>query len=334
MPVIASSYRAPVGLGGGHAQTIWASVIRRIAPVAMQRERMETPDGDFLDLDVAVHATAPRRIAILTHGLEGHSRRRYMQGMARALIRRGWSVAAWNCRGCSGEPNRLLRSYHSGATEDLDAVVRHLVRTRRPEELALVGFSLGGNMTLKLLGEYGDAAPAELRRAVVFSVPCDLASSAARLARWDNRVYMRRFLRTLVQALREKDRRFPEALDLADADAMRTFAEFDERYTAPLHGFVNARDYWARCSSRRFIPGIRIPTLIVNARNDPFLTPQCFPVAETESNPVVFLELPRSGGHVGFVTFGSDEYWSERRAARFLDETRLPCTERTTAASA
>lgn len=302
-------------------QTVWPALVRRVAPPPMRRERLELPDGDFVDLDIAENCRdGGRGVVILSHGLEGNSRKTYIHGMARALIRRGWDVVAWNFRGCSGEPNRLLRSYHSGETGDLGAVVAHVLADRRPERLALVGFSLGGNVTLKYVGEQDGAAPPQLWRAVVLSVPCDLASSAASLARRENTLYMRRFLRTMVHKAREKRDRFPGTLDLAGADCLRTFADFDERITAPIHGFADARDYWSRCSSRPFLPRIRIPTLIVNARNDPFLAPECFPGAEAEANPAVHLEMPESGGHMGFVTFSGDgEYWSEARAAEFLD---------------
>lgn len=310
-----------MGFSNGHVQTVWPALVRRVAPLPMRRERMETRDGDFVDLDIAENTRdGARGVAILSHGLEGNSRKPYIQGMARALVRRGWDVVAWNFRGCSGEPNRLLRSYHSGETGDLGAVVAHVLADRRPERLALIGFSLGGNVTLKYLGELGSSAPPALWRAVAVSVPCDLASSAAHLARRENALYMRRFLRTMVGKAREKHGRFSDAPDLAGAERMRTFAEFDERFTAPIHGFAGARDYWRQCSSRPFLPRIRIPTLIVNARNDPFLAPDCFPIEEAKQNPAVHLEMPADGGHVGFVTFGRDgEYWSETRAAAFLD---------------
>lgn len=302
-------------------QTIWAALFRQVEALPMRRERMETADGDFVDLDVFRDGRAgPRGVAILLHGLEGNSRKPYIQGMARALARRGWDVVAWNFRGCSGEPNRLLRSYHSGETGDIGAVVARVLADLQPRRIALVGFSLGANVTLKFLGELGDAAPPELWRAVAISVPCDLASSAAALARRQNALYMRRFLRTMIAKAREKHRRFPGSLDLSGVWRMRTFAQFDDRFTAPIHGFADAKDYWRRCSSRPSLTRIRIPTLILNARNDPFLAPECFPVREAEQNPALHLEMPATGGHVGFVTFGAGgEYWSETRVAEFLE---------------
>lgn len=317
MPVIDSTYRAPPGFSNGHLLTVFPALLRRVETVTSTRERIETCDGDFLDLDLALNGN--RRIAILSHGLEGSSRSPYMQGMARALYRKRWDVVAWSFRGCSGQPNRLLRSYHSGATEDLDAVVAHVASRGRHERIALVGFSLGGNLTLKYLGERGDDVPCAVSDAVVFSVPCDLAASALRLASPINRLYMRRFLRTLEGKVRGKHLLFPDKLDVRGLDGIKTFHEFDDRFTGPLHGFVDANDYWSRCSAQAFLPGIRVRTLMVNALNDPFLAPSCFPVEEARDHPWLHLETPASGGHVGFVSFNrGGDYWSEIRTAQFL----------------
>lgn len=286
--------------------------------VTPDRERIATPDGDFLDLDRASRGHS--RVVVLSHGLEGSSRQTYVQGMAHALLRRGWDAVAWNCRGCSGELNHCLRFYHSGATEDLQVVLQHVLASGRYARVALVGFSLGGNMTLKYLGEQGDAIDPRVVGAVAFSVPCDLASSSVRLAAWGNQVYMRRFLRTMKRKVREKAARFPGRINLTGLDTMRTFAAFDGGITAPLHGFTDAEDYWRRASSRPWLARIRVPTLLVNARDDPFLGDACFPMQEAELNQFLHLETPAAGGHVGFVTFdGAGEYWSEKRAATFLE---------------
>jgi hypothetical protein len=319
MPLIASTYRVPFGFSNGHVQTIVPVLFRSVGVVTPARERIRTPDGDFLDLDRA--DSGSRRVAILSHGLEGNSRTAYMQGMARAFIRRGWDVVAWNFRGCSGEPNRRLQSYHSGATGDLEVALGHVLAPGRYERAALVGFSLGGNVTLKFLGEQSEAIDPRIAGAVTFSVPCDLAASSARLATRTNRIYMRRFLRTMGRKIADKARTFPGQVDLNGLAAMRTFAEFDDRFTAPIHGFAGAEDYWSRSSCRPFLAAIRVPVLIVNARNDPFLAATCFPATEAEQSPFVHLETPRSGGHIGFVTFGNGgEYWSEARATAFLGQ--------------
>lgn len=316
MPLLPSPpYRPPRGFANPHVQTVWAGRLRRVAAPPYRRERIETADGDFLDLDHLPAAGSTDRAAVIAHGLEGSSARPYVRGMARALAAAGWDAVAWNLRGCSGEPNRAARLYHSGATEDLDAVVRHLLpRYRR---LALVGFSLGGNLTLKYLGE-AERDP-RVVAAVAFSVPVDLAASAAVLARRRNAPYMAYFLRRLRRKVRQKAAQFPDRVSAEGLRRLRTFRAFDDRYTAPLHGFADAEDYWARASSRRFLPAIRIPTLLVNAADDPFLAPACFPRAEAEASAAFHLEVPRHGGHVGFVAFHPDgTYWSERRAAAFL----------------
>jgi len=303
MPLIESStYVAPFWLRGGHAQTIYPALFRRVPWITRERERIETPDGDFLDLDWA-RERGTGRVAILAHGLEGNSRNAYVQGMATALARRGWDVVAWNCRGCSGEPNRLLRSYHSGATEDLAAVVDHVLAGGRYAAVGLVGFSLGGNITLKYLGDLGAEINPRVKCAAAFSVPCDLASSSQALESRANRLYMDRFMVDLRTKIRAKMRMFPGELNGDGLDAIRTFRAFDGAYTAPLHGYRDAEDYWARASSRPVLGRIAIPTLLVNARNDPFLPPGCFPEEEARASACFHFEAPVTGGHIGFTSF-------------------------------
>jgi predicted alpha/beta-fold hydrolase len=314
MPLVPSTYRAPAFLRGGHLQTIHPALCRRVPFITTRRERLELPDGDFLDLDWVGQGSD--RLVILSHGLEASSKAPYIQGMAGALHRRGWDVLAWNCRGCSGEPNRLPRAYHSGASEDLDEVVRHALAVHPASRIDLVGFSLGGNLTLKYLGER--ELPDRIHRAVAFSVPCDLACSSARLGETLNRPYMERFLRSLRAKIREKHGRFPGRIDLAGLRGVRDFRGFDDRFTAPLHGFLDAADYWARSSSRPFLPRITIPSLLVNAANDPFLGPGCYPREEAIASELFHLEIPDDGGHCGFSS-GGRETWAEQRAAEFLE---------------
>ena len=318
MPLIQnSSYRHPRWLPNGHAQTIYPSLFRRVPHFTNREERLELPDGDFLDLEWAENGRG--KLAILSHGLEANTRTDYIQGMAAALLKNGWDVLAWNFRGCSRETNRLLQMYHSGATADLHGVVQHALQNHPAKSVDLIGFSLGGNLTLKYLGERPEELPGEIHRAVAFSVPCDLACSSHQLAARSNRIYMERFLRKMKEKVRAKNHRFPGELDLTGLEAMRTFQEFDDRFTAPIHGFQNAADYWKRNSCRQFLSSIRIPTLLVNAANDPFLGPGCYPREEAEGNEYFHLEIPESGGHVGFPTFGaSGIYWSEQRALDFL----------------
>ena len=313
MPVVASQFQPPLLLRNGHVQTLLRSMLPGRSRVAFQRERLELDDGDFLDLDW--QRTGHGRVAILSHGLEGSSTQTYMLGMAAALNAAGWDVLAWNFRGCSGEPNRLLRFYHSGETGDLAAVVRHA--TRSHARIALVGFSLGGNVLLKYLGE--GAHPAVIGAAAI-SAPVDLASCArAADERIGNRIYLRRFLASLRAKIESKARQFPGRLEVNAIHSVRSFADFDERYTAPLHGFRDAEDYWARSSARPLLPRIAVPTLLLNARNDPLLAPPAFPWAEAEASPHFFFEAPASGGHVGFLDLSRGiEPWTERRVTGFF----------------
>ncbi|MEM6328124.1 MAG: alpha/beta fold hydrolase [Bacteroidota bacterium] len=333
-------YVPPLGLSSGHLQTVVPALFRTVEGITYHRTRLELDDGDFLDLDrqpaafSRLGAEAERgrteaeqgrteadgptsdRAVLISHGLEGSSQRAYVRGMVRGFARRGWDAIAWNHRGCSGEPNRLLRAYHSGATEDLAAVVAW-ARGERYRQIGLVGFSLGGNVTLKYVGDEGEALAPEIVGAVGISVPVDLAGSAEVMEAWDRRLYMARFLRTLAAKAEDKARRFPDAPDASTVRQMTTFAEFDGQFTAPVHGFASAEDYWARCSSLPVLPRIAIPTLLANARNDPFLSPSCFPEAE---NPMVTLAAPASGGHVGFVGIPlGGELWSETVAAVWLE---------------
>ncbi len=324
MPVLSSQFQSPRFLRNGHAQTILPVLFPRRIRLPMTRERLELPDGDFLDLDWA-RAGRPR-LALLTHGLEGGSTQTYIRGLAATLLAAGWDVLAWNFRGCSGTPNRLLRAYHSGDTGDLGTVLAHAA----PDypAIALVGFSLGGNVVLKYLGE-APPHPA-IVAGVAISAPIDLAACARQLdQRWSNRLYLRRFLVSLAGKIAVKARLFPGQLDATGVGRMRSFQEFDDRYTGPLHGFRDAADYWEKSSARQFLPRITLPTLLLQPQNDPFLAPSAYPWAEAEASAHLHLEAPESGGHVGFLdlTHGLQP-WSERRIAEFLDDglRRAPST--------
>lgn len=295
-------------------QTILPVLFPRRVSLRFARERLELPDGDFLDLDWA--RTGSRRLAILSHGLEGDSSAGYIRGLAASLTEAGWDALAWNFRGCSGEPNRLLRAYHSGATDDLGAVIAHAEKHYR--RIVLIGISLGGNLTLKHLGE--NAGHPSIVGGVGISVPVDLAACARALdSRWGNRIYLRRFLASLAAKARAKAERFPEQLALSRLASLETIEQFDEHFTAPVHGFAGAEDYWAKCSARQFLAQIRVPTLLLNAQDDPLLAPGAFPTAEAEANPDLFLEAPSCGGHVGFIDLREGvRPWFERRVVEFL----------------
>lgn len=285
-----------------------------------EQERLELADGDFLDLQWCREGGEGEKLVILCHGFEADAGASYLQEMAGALREKGWDVLAWSYRGCSGEMNRLPRFYHSGATEDLGAVVNHALKSHRANQIDLVGFSLGGNMILKYLGEKAEEVSPRLGRAATFSVPCDLACSSHALDTAFNReIYMRRFIKSLADKIRQKEIVFPKEMDSTGLDKVRTFREFDSRYTAPLHGFIDAEDYWKRSSSRPFLEEIRLPALLVNAANDPFLGPGCFPREEAVASSFFHLEVPSTGGHVGFPGGVRNQSWMTRRALRFLE---------------
>jgi uncharacterized protein len=308
-------YAAPRFLFNAHLETIYPSLIRRVRIQPYTRERITTPDDDFLDLDWILSDS--RKLLIISHGLEGSSDRPYVKGLARAALLKGYDVLAWNFRGCSGEINRQLRFYHSGATDDLDCVVQHAATTKRYDELSLAGFSLGGNLTLKYLGER--KTHDVIRKGVAFSVPIHLQSSCAKISQPNNWIYANRFLKSLKRKIVLKHQLFPQ-LDTSLLSSIKTIETFDDRYTAPLHGFKNAAEYYDQNSSIHFLKGISVPTLIINAQNDPFLSERCFPAEELRGHATVRLEIPNRGGHVGFARFTTNGlYWSEERAVSFLE---------------
>jgi len=276
----------------GHWQTIRAALFPPPA-VSFKRERWDTPDGDFIDVD---YAGEGQRLMVLFHGLEGCSDSHYARALARALPAAGWRVAIPHWRGCSGEPNRKPRAYHSGDSAEVDWIVR-----RFAAPVDALGISLGGNALLKWLGERGADAKRLVRRAAAVSAPLDLAAAGAALDRGLNRLlYTRMFLSTLKPKSLAQLERFPGLFDRARVSASRTFREFDDVYTAPLHGFRGVDHYWTSSSSGPWLERIAVPTLVLNARNDPFLPKQALLAATHKAAPCVLLELPRTGGHVGF----------------------------------
>ncbi|BDG06283.1 YheT family hydrolase [Anaeromyxobacter oryzae] len=309
-------------LPGAHAMTVFASVARLGPRPRARRERWELPDGDFLDVDFLGAPPPDAPALVILHGLEGSSRAPYVRGLAGLALRAGLAPIAVNFRGCSGTPNRLPRFYHSGETGDLDHVVRRLAAARPGRPIVIGGFSLGGNVVVKYLGERGDDLPAEVRGGAGISVPFDLARAARALDApgfW-NLVYRERFLRRLRAKALAKARRFPESLDPAAILGARTFAAYDAVVTARLHGFASAEDYWTRCSSGQFVRGVRRPLLLVAAIDDPIVPGDSVPVEAAGANPAVTLVATEVGGHVAFVA-GSPfwpSFWAEARAAAFL----------------
>lgn len=318
MPLLRNSrYRPPLLFRNPHFNTVYPALFRQVNSVHYERERLETPDGDFLDLDWS--RAGSRRLLIALHGLEGAADRPYIRGLVRLFNRHRWDALGFNFRGCSGEPNRLLRSYHMGETSDLDWVIGRILELDRYDTIVVAGFSLGGNVALKYAGERGDRLPRQVRRIIAFSVPCHIASANVEIDRWHNRLYLRRFLRSLRAKMEEKAKLFPGKVDLS-GPRPHNFRTFDDRFTAPLHGFRDAEDYWAQCSSLQFLSNLSVPTLLLSARDDTFLSEQCYPAELADRHPFFYLEAPRYGGHVGFVT-GDPEgvFWSEKRALDFAE---------------
>src|SRR6478736_6907683 len=301
-------YTRPAILFHAHLETIYPSLFRKINFIPYKRERIATPDHDFLDLDWVKQES--NKLVIISHGLEGNTSRSYMRGMARAFYQNAYDVLTWNYRGCSEEMNKNLRFYHSGATDDLDCVLQHASR-QKYSEISLIGFSLGGNLTLKYLGERGTLIPAALKSAVAFSAPIDLHSSCIKISQPTNWVYSYRFLKSLKSKIIQKSRVMHE-LDAKGVASIATLMEFDDKFTAPIHGFKDAIDYYTKNSSLQYLKDIKIPTLIASAQNDPFLSRECFPTEESIQNPNLKMVFPKFGGHVGFTLFNQNGlYWSE-----------------------
>ncbi|MDB5241451.1 MAG: alpha/beta hydrolase, partial [Spirosoma sp.] len=329
MPLIAlSTYEPPARLWNGHIQTIIPSLLRKVS-VPYIRERINTPDDDFLDLDWAYsndeyndcHSSL-KPLVILSHGLEGSSASPYLVGMVRHLTRSGFNCLAWHYRSCSGELNRQQRFYHIGDTGDLHYVVRYAL-SKGYQTIYLLGFSAGGNVTLKYLGERGEAIHPAIKKAVTFSVPLDLIGATQRLEAWDSLVYNYRFNRTLKRKVLQKAAQMPGVFETEAVSKSRSVREFDALFTAPMNGFRDVTDYYTQSSSLQFVPHISVPTLIVNAKNDPFLSAGCFPETMARELPNVWMEFPRQGGHCGFASKtsginGQRPYWSEERTVKFL----------------
>jgi predicted alpha/beta-fold hydrolase len=312
-------FAGPRWLPGGHAQTIYPYFLPRPA-VALRRERVETPDGDFWDfdwLDIPAPPHAP--LVVLFHGLEGGAGSHYSRTLMFELASRGWRGAIPHFRGCGGEPNRLPRAYHSGDYEEVGAMLAH-IRSQFDGAVFAVGISLGGSALLNWLGREGSAARDTLRAAATASVPLDLMASGIAIDRGLNRIYTRHFLQTLIPKALAMSRRFPGRLDADRVARVRTMWEFDECVTSPLHGFAGTDDYWTRASCKPWLAHVRVPTLVINARNDPFVPAASLPSQDEVSADVV-LEQPAHGGHVGFMTGpgrGRME-WLPRRVLRFFD---------------
>ena len=308
----------PKKIVNGHLETLIPHFMRSVKDLDYKRVRINTKDQDFLDLDFLQKNS--KKLAILSHGLESSSRAKYIQAMGKYLHQNGFDILAWNCRGCSGEVNKSLKYYHSGVSWDLDEVIKHVVKNYDYQEIYLVGFSMGANITLKYLGEYSNSLPVNIVKACVFSAPCNLADSSRRLDRGISKVYTNNFMQTLKQKVKAKERLLKEKnFDLNGIYKAKNFSVLDELLTAPLNGFKNAEDYYEQSSSIQYIPSIKTDTLIVNALNDPFLAGECYPKSICDDHQYVDLETPKSGGHCGFMDDSiNGTYWSEKRCLNFF----------------
>lgn len=316
MPVIESTYKPPFWAKKSFVSTVFSGLARKVGGVQQTRERIALPDNDFIDLDWSYAKEKSNKVIILLHGLEGHAQRPYITGTAKLFNDNGIDAIGVNFRGCSGEPNLLYRSYHSGATEDLDSVVNHVLSKDIYDEIYIKGISLGANMALKYVGER-DNVPKEVKAVISVSTPCNLKGSCDELLSLKNKHYAIKFLQHLKLKLKPKLIQFPNYLSVTDFNSIKSLIDFDHVYTAKAHGFIDAYDYYEKASSAQFLPNIKIPSLIINSLNDSFLSPSCYPVKEAKQNPNLYLEMPKYGGHVGFIQ-KNNVYYNERRALEFV----------------
>lgn len=319
MPVLRSTYPGPPKrYFNGHFETIFPSIFREIKGVSYQRERIATPDNDFLDLDWS--DVGSDKLLIISHGLEGNSERHYVKGLVKLFNRYNFDALAWNNRSCGGEMNLNPILYHHGASYDLKTVIDYVIDNYPYQEIYLAGISMGGAQTLKYLGEEAEEIPKQVKKAAVYSTPCNLPDSAATLNSLKNIFYKEKFLSKLKVKIAAKDKQFPGIVDMDLLKRVKDFDTFDTHFTARLHGFKDAPDFYRTVSPDNWLHKVNIPTLIVNALNDPLLKGACYPVKLAEQHPTLFLEMPERGGHTGFALKGHEFSWVEYRIHQFFAE--------------
>ncbi|MBR9920876.1 MAG: DUF1749 domain-containing protein [Bacteroidetes bacterium] len=318
MPLITdSSYPgAPGYMFNGHLQTILPAIKSPVEVAPFQRERITLPDNDFLDLDWLQNGND--QLAILTHGLEGSTDRNYIKSMSASLTAKNWDILAWNCRSCSGEMNRAFRLYYHGDTEDIHSVVQHALSTGRYKRIILLGFSMGGAIHMKYLGVKGEEAPAEITHAVSISAPCDIKKGVEVLESRSNFLYRKRFFNSLKEKIRIKAERFPDKLDASKLATIQSWRDFDRHFSAPLNGFKDEEEFYYAASSKNFMAGIRRPLLLLNALNDPILSPNCYPKALAKDHKYIHLECPKTGGHIGYTDRRDGKCWADKRVLEFI----------------
>jgi predicted alpha/beta-fold hydrolase len=318
MPLITAStpYKPPLWLRNGHINTFYPYFFRKRIRHNYTRVRYETPDDDFYDVDWLLTKDS-KKLVILLHGLEGSSDSQYIMGTTHALSQNGYNIAAFNFRSCSGEMNQQPALYHSGWTRDLHQLITHAANEF--DEIFICGFSLGGNVTMKYLGDGVYPLSHKIKASAGISVPCDLRAGSIKIMHLKNHFYENKFLETLLAKMKIKQQQFPEVADFSKISKVKTLWDFDEYFTAPIHGFRDAEDYYACCNSLRFLENIKLPSLIINALDDSFLPASSYPYSQAESNENLFLMTPKHGGHVGFTTFGTSHYWVENEILRFFE---------------
>tara|TARA_R110002050_G_scaffold68109_6_gene147809 strand:- start:3117 stop:4112 length:996 start_codon:yes stop_codon:yes gene_type:complete len=320
MPILTSDFYPTLPFRNGHFSTVYRPLFMK-ETCTYSRKRIFTWDDDFIDLDFS--KVNSNTLALLIHGLEGSSESKYMISTTNELNEKGIDTVAFNLRGCSGEDNLLLGTYHSGKTEDVHFVVNHLLDTYAYENIIIIGFSLGGNLTLKYMGEYAEVISPKIKGAIATSVPIDIASSEIEMEKLKNKLYIEEFLKSIRLKVLEKSYKFPEfKLDKEKLFKAKRFKHLEYLYTVPVFGFKSPEDYWQKASSKPYLSKINQPTLLINAEDDSFLGTACFPYDEAENSEFFFLEVTKYGGHVGFIsTFKQNESrWLERRISRFIEE--------------
>jgi predicted alpha/beta-fold hydrolase len=317
MPIIPSKYsNPPFYLFNGHLETIVPSIFRKISDVHYQREKIATPDHDFLNLDWS--KVGSDQLLIISHGLEGDSHRHYAMSLVKLFNAKGIDVLVWNNRSCGGEMNLNPILYHHGASYDLETTIFHALKSGQYTQIYLAGISMGGAQTLKYIGERGPNLPPQIKRAAVYSTPCNLPSSAETLKLKSNTFYKNRFLKKLKRKIAAKALQFPNLIDLELLNIVQDFDSFDTHFTAKLHGFKDSIDFYQQVSADNWMPNIQIPTLIINALNDPLLGKECYPIQLANQKPELFLEMPKRGGHTGFTLSGQEFTYAENRFLEFL----------------
>ncbi len=317
MPLVSSNYIPPRLYRNPDIATIYSATLRKVEIAVPERERLELNDGDFIDLDWFYSENSKNKAVILLHGLAGNSTRPYMKGMAKIFNENGWDAISVNLRGCSGEMNRFYQSYHAGVTNDLDEIINHAISLSEYENITLLGFSLGGNIVLKYLGE-DRKKPSEIIAGIGISVPCDLAGSLGAINKMRNFVYAQRFLINLKEQLVLRAEKFPEKVNPAAVKKCRSLRDIDDLYTSKAHGFKDASDYYQNASSLYSLQNIKIPSLLINAKNDSFLSEESYPMGLGKKSGYLHLETPLYGGHVGFVT-KAEAFYHEKRALEFAE---------------